>query len=530
MPNASIAYLSMFLAQHSGTSGTFSADTPSPFRTIAIVSPSHSRSFGFTNLTALRDGHRGADCRGEEHHIELIWSVKSGKTRVHWNQQNITKHFREGARSGMVEFSWKSRSGELLQIVAHSETRSGVTHQYDLLVDGVSFFRFPPLSEVGTIPEQLDEERSPENWTESIADVVSDLASGDYLGGQPAPPAENMEFRLSMVGLNSGVEDEVVDELHSDIYSPLLESLRDQIIQCVPQAEEMVSRAIINAFFVDSDSQNSLSTQSSRSLASGSPVQIEAACLWDAYEWVSQNIDCTPRLDAQDQALDVMEKHIESVCVYLRNDMLNANEAARILLGVAAILGLKFINSIPRDTLLLLDIPKGTTEAELQDAVADIGEVQSAIFLESQQFGVVRFAFPMSEDIEKCQSCHPIEIGQESIRSILLSESLDEGFSKKKAPELTIDTEPVPVVVPSGSEDSPVPHLMANLSSCGFDDFFENTYVTPERTAFPSYEDLKGEESALELERKAISPDSVTHVVTPLHSSSPSEVYSHLLH
>jgi len=54
--------------------------------------------------------------------------------------------------------------------------------------------------------------------------------------------------------IDQAIKDAIQDELHSDLYSPVLESLRLQITTSLPQTEEMVSRAIMNAFFRDSSS------------------------------------------------------------------------------------------------------------------------------------------------------------------------------------------------------------------------------------------------------------------------------------
>ena len=59
------------------------------------------RKFGFSNSQAVREGLTGTDCRGEEHEVVLIWSVRSGRVQVICNQKDITKlgsftHTQEG--------------------------------------------------------------------------------------------------------------------------------------------------------------------------------------------------------------------------------------------------------------------------------------------------------------------------------------------------------------------------------------------------------------------------------------------------
>lgn len=47
--------------------------------------------FGFANQQAVRDGLTGMDCRGEEHEVSIVWSITSGKRRIHMDGKEV--HF-----------------------------------------------------------------------------------------------------------------------------------------------------------------------------------------------------------------------------------------------------------------------------------------------------------------------------------------------------------------------------------------------------------------------------------------------------
>jgi hypothetical protein len=347
-----------------------------------------------------------------------VWSVKSGKTRVFWNKCNISQYFREGNRSGMVEFSWKSQFSDSLQIVAHSSAAPGVDQQYDLLVDGISFFRLSTLSEIGKdntarkVSQDENASRSghlPENGKENIArkfpqdniaspsDVntvspLSDLECWKHGNDQQFPEA--MDYRLSMVGLSSGRDFQMVDELHSELYSTSLENVRCGVTECLPQTEEMLSRAIMDTFIATDDSfEDSISTFFSDSSLEEYASQIEANALWEASEWTALNVDYARCQDAEERALVVMQRNITSVIRRIRDEELSSDAAISFLLSVAAVLGLKFAAPIPRDTIILLGLPSGTSNQYLREALAGFGSVDAAAVAKGTDgFAYCRFA------------------------------------------------------------------------------------------------------------------------------------------
>ena len=107
--------------------------------------------FGFSNKEAIAAGGTGTDCRGEEHEVTLIWSLTSGKRLVLMDGKEV--HFSMGKpTSGKFQTSWTMRGNHVLKIVAYAappvRNRPGFK-QFELFLDGMSFFTFPKIYELG---------------------------------------------------------------------------------------------------------------------------------------------------------------------------------------------------------------------------------------------------------------------------------------------------------------------------------------------------------------------------------------------
>lgn len=105
--------------------------------------------YGFPNREALQSGKSGIDCRGEEHDVTLVWSITSGKRMLMSNNQEI---YIGTNRSKMFDYVWYDKNGTNLRIVAHSSqpmSEGTGSRQYDLFIDGKSFFTLPKVYEVG---------------------------------------------------------------------------------------------------------------------------------------------------------------------------------------------------------------------------------------------------------------------------------------------------------------------------------------------------------------------------------------------
>jgi hypothetical protein len=327
------------------------------------------RRFGFTNLQAARQGKVGEQCRGEDHEVVLVWSVVSGKTRVFWNKSDISHLFRETRNTEKIDLSWESRSGERFRIAAHGSPQEGFAPQYDFLLDETSIFSLSHISEL-TPRFTADDARS-ETEYDSIDDdsmVYDDV------------PTQNIGFRLSMAGFTPSreLQDGLVDDLTPTSFTSVLESLRGVVTELIPNSEDMVSRAIISALSSQDQFESRYSWESSSSLGSATPtaMQIEANVILDTTEWINLNVQYAPRPDVEDQKRAFMQKQMVSVFIHALKGRLDEDSAARIINSTAALLGVAVNSSIPRDTLILIDLDKTTDTDTLIAALCVYGEIR----------------------------------------------------------------------------------------------------------------------------------------------------------
>ncbi|KAL7508614.1 hypothetical protein ACHAXN_009506 [Cyclotella atomus] len=108
--------------------------------------------FGYTNVEALSTGATGTDCRGSEHDITITWSLSSGKQSVVLDGKEM--YFDVGDTS-KVKCTFKDKDEHTLQVMAHAAPMSTKSNpdpdwrQYDLLIDGISYFRYPKIYQLG---------------------------------------------------------------------------------------------------------------------------------------------------------------------------------------------------------------------------------------------------------------------------------------------------------------------------------------------------------------------------------------------
>ena len=364
------------------------------------------RRFGLTNLSAAREGKSGTDCRGEEHEVVLVWSVISGKKRVYWNKSDISHLFHERHLHEKVNFSWEARSGITFDIRANADPVPGQP-QYDFLVAGVSFFTLPHVSELGGHVHDNDSvsdlnsigESRPEDDLSDCDGPASDIKAAGSMDEEELPP-EDLGFRLSMVGLTPADPEfgfEVQDELTSELFSNTLEALRELVTAYLPEAEEMVSRAIINAFSEGRDSQASFDSSSSCDSEPNNPLQIEGDVLRKTYDWLGLNVAYAPRPDVDDQKLSFLQRQVEAMVVHVKHERLGADSAARILTSVATVLGLKLKIPIPKDTIVLNELEKSVESEDLIDSLCQYGDVLSAAVSKGHRFGMLSVAKKLME-------------------------------------------------------------------------------------------------------------------------------------
>ena len=400
-----------------------------------------------------------------------MWSLKSGKTRIFWNRRDISHLFQTNGKSGLLELAWETRSQERLQVLAHSESTPGAV-QYDLLIDGVSFFGLPSKEMVQASASRTAD-KAPRSLTgsfhgESRAESLSALSEEESLRAPNTP--ENLGWRLSLAGFSAGaLEREPVDELHSDVYSTMVESLRSEITNHLPQTEGLVSRAIIHAFFPDSDSETAPS-YGSFSITERDPLQVEADFLSRADEWARLNLDFAPAPDAEDRALQYFQKHVENLFSYVRNEELAPEDASRILLNVAALLRLEFARPLLGDTVVV----KGLDTMKLDDFSSTLSSFGSllAIGLDTKRgLGFCRFKETMAlEQFQSACACGTAFPTVDRVRVRFLSDIVKEERRGTKLDELlpervetsegSTEDDPFPPAARGGDS---VPHLMASV-------------------------------------------------------------------
>lgn len=164
------------------------------------------RRFGFPNKEALDRGLTGTDCRGEEHDVTIVWSVTSGKRQIAMDGKEI--HY-SSSRSGLLDFSWTTRGNHVIKVIAHAAPPLSATpgfRQYDLLIDGQSFFTMPKVYELGLkgpiqaharVPGDFNYAQTSSNYPTSPLSAGSggaggrqyDLSTGEYI----APPRTREE-------------------------------------------------------------------------------------------------------------------------------------------------------------------------------------------------------------------------------------------------------------------------------------------------------------------------------------------------
>lgn len=283
--------------------------------------------------------------------------------------------------------------------------------QFEFYIDGISFAQLPLPSDLGTetsgheIP-LVSSFRSNED-RQDYAEALHSRSSSNVGNGSspvsvdaPETPTEpqhqpgNLDFRLAMVGLSPSTN-EVVDELQSDLYSPTIDTLRTRITECIPQTEEMVSRAIMNAFFSDDDSlesQESFSEDSTDHFFEHS-MQLEADAVARAYEWVNSTDRGIPDVTKR---LDFLQKQIDSVMAEIRRNRLSAGDACQHLISVACVLGLEVNPTSENTTILLVGLDPRAAEEDLSAKLKMYGEIATAAASETVGYGLCRYCYPAS--------------------------------------------------------------------------------------------------------------------------------------
>lgn len=336
----------------------------------------------------------------EPRQVELVWSRKKNKVKLYWNRNEITSqvHRSQSESTGRVKYSWKTTSEEILQVVMKPEDGQAPNREnVHLFVNGTRFSRLPSRKELnGSNHTASVEERSPRDEVSrqtidvNEASLELDECISDPLG-PPIPETSSLGFRLSMAGLkprNTFPGDDIIDELHSsNKYSPVLDAFRERITASIPQAEPLVSRAITNAFCADANSLASCESFSLDSVDFLEPDSVEANFLKDAFDWVKKH----PRAESE-KKLRFLQKRVDDICLCIRNEQLESDDASRIVIGVAAIIGLAVECGVPCRTILLDGLCGDTFSEDVQEALGRFGSIETIAFASSDDFAICRFS------------------------------------------------------------------------------------------------------------------------------------------
>lgn len=311
-----------------------------------------------------------------------MWSLKSGKTKLLWNSKEISHLVRAktnprlAAQSGKVELRWQSETGVKLAVIAHSQKQPGCP-QYDCLINDVSFFALPKESEVGSnVPQE-----APESSLDTSGRDVSNhnfSFSSEQAGSGEGNPAEMHQSHHRLVAAGFTYQYDMEDELRSELYTPTLDILRDEVAAAVPETEDMMSRAILNAFSEDhdSDASHSQSSESEQSERYGlDPPELETEVLGDVFEWCQWSEKFVPAGEVHNRKLEFMQNHVEEMVAHVRHERISPHDATRIMLRVAIILKLDVSQQPEKDTVALLGLPVDVTAQELLDCMHPFGEV-----------------------------------------------------------------------------------------------------------------------------------------------------------
>jgi len=122
-------------------------------KTLGLTKRKISFKFGFANPQALEDGCVGVECRGQEHEVVCIWSVTSGKRQVFVDGREVHNSVTSKAQA-KFECNFNFMAGHVMKLTAHAappmaSNNGFIQRQFDLTLDGQSFFEFAKLYELG---------------------------------------------------------------------------------------------------------------------------------------------------------------------------------------------------------------------------------------------------------------------------------------------------------------------------------------------------------------------------------------------
>jgi hypothetical protein len=119
-------------------------------KTIGLTKKRITFKFGFVNPQALSEGLSGSGCRGSEHEVVFILSLSSGKRNVLVDGREV--HFSQaGSWERSFDFPFSVRVPGVGSVHARliADSAPGAK-PFDLLINGMSYFQFSKIYELGT--------------------------------------------------------------------------------------------------------------------------------------------------------------------------------------------------------------------------------------------------------------------------------------------------------------------------------------------------------------------------------------------
>lgn len=294
----------------------------------------------------------------------------------------------------MADFGWKTRTDKTILVKAVRAPQNQETGQtFALFLEGVNFTDLPTLSQIETASLELQRESGNDSRCyDDGASSISTLSAARSFDDLCDVPHASLDYRLSMAGFNAtGMPDAVVDELHSDVYSTPLDTMRFRVTQCLPQLEEVISKAIMDTFMQTDLKIDRPTLPSQMSSLALDVYEVEAKMLLETYRWVvtnSCNMDGIP----EESSINFMQKQIIYTVTRIRDQNLPADIATWVILCTAAILGMEFHTPFICDTIILLDLPPEVCGNTLKEAFGGFGSVNTAAVTSGNEgFGFCRF-------------------------------------------------------------------------------------------------------------------------------------------
>ncbi len=200
-------------------------------------------------------------------------------------------------------------------------------------------------------------------------------------------------FRLSLAGLSSRSRacswsqssskssDDHRDELHSHLYSSVLETIRTMLVNnCIPQiTEEMISRAIIHAFADSSiERRNHDAYDDESETLLDDQHQYEVNILCKAHDFMQGRLN---QFGKRREINDFLQTVLDEMFLKIRREEMTCpDDVLRTMLSVLSILQMKVDTTsvtLPMDTILLTGLTSQTSRNDLVQELSRFGPIKS---------------------------------------------------------------------------------------------------------------------------------------------------------